>query len=152
MKPVARSTCDTLSPRHQHHQQCHEAYSIRGSSHADGGADNDLFIPALTVGEIRRGLLEKSAGKKRALLEAWFVGPEGPQALFAGRVLAFDEKASLIWARLMADGTARGRPLSALDMIIAAIAEVNGCVVVTDNEKDFTGLKFVNPLRARKTD
>ena len=114
--------------------------------------DDDLFISALTVGEIRRGLLEKSAGKKRALLEAWFVGPEGPQALFAGRVLAFDEKASLVWARLMADGTARGHPRSALDMIIAAIAEVNGCVVVTDNEKDFTGLKYVNPLRARRTD
>lgn len=49
----------------------------------------------------------------------------------------------------MADGTAKGRSRSALDMIIAAVAEVNGCVVVTDNEKDFTGLKFVNPLRAR---
>jgi predicted nucleic acid-binding protein len=111
--------------------------------------DDDLFISALTVGEIRRGLLEKPKGKKRALLEAWFAGPEGPQALFAGRVLAFDEKASLIWARLMADGTAKGRPRSALDMIIAAVAEANDCVLVTDNEKDFTGLKFVNPLRAR---
>ena len=115
-------------------------------------ADNDLFISALTVGEIRRGLLEKSAGKKRALLEAWFSGPEGPQALFAGRVLPFDEKASLIWARLMADGSAKGRPRSALDMIIAAIAEANGCLVVTDNEKDFTGVKFVNPLRVRSLD
>ncbi len=112
-------------------------------------ADNDLFISALTVGEIQRGLLEKPKGKKRALLESWFAGPEGPQALFIGRVLAFDEKASLIWARLMADGTAKGRPRSALDMIIAAIAEANDCVVVTDNEKDFTGLKFINPLRAR---
>jgi len=110
--------------------------------------DNDLFISALTVAEIRRGLLEKPAGKKRTLLEAWFTGPEGPQALFAGRVLPFDEKAALLWARLMADGTAKGRPRSALDMIIAAIAEANGCVVVTDNEKDFAGLKFVNPLRA----
>jgi len=115
-------------------------------------ADNDLFISALTVGEIRRGLLEKSAGKKRTLLEAWFTGPEGPQALFAGRVLPFDEKAGLIWARLMADGTAKGRPRSALDMIVAAAAEANGCVVVTDNEKDFTGLNFVNPLRLRKAD
>ena len=114
--------------------------------------DNDLFISALTVAEIRRGLLEMPKGKKRALLEAWFSGPEGPQALFAGRVLPFDEKAGLIWARLMADGTAKGRPRSALDMIIAAIAETNGCVVVTDNEKDFTGLKFVNPLRARRAD
>jgi predicted nucleic acid-binding protein len=109
--------------------------------------DIDLFISALTVAEIWRGLLEKSAGKKRTLLEAWFAGPEGPQALFAGRVLAFDEKAALVWAQLMAEGTTKGRPRSALDMIIAAVAEANGCVVVTDNEKDFTGLKFVNPLR-----
>jgi predicted nucleic acid-binding protein len=111
--------------------------------------DSNLFISALTVAEIRRGLLEKPAGKKRAVLETWFTGPEGPQALFAGRVLPFDEKAGLIWARLMADGTAKGRPRSALDMIVAAIAEANDCVVVTDNEKDFIGLKFVNPLRAR---
>ncbi|MEH2591121.1 PIN domain-containing protein [Bradyrhizobium sp. AZCC 1721] len=113
--------------------------------------DTDLFTSALTVAEIRRGLLQKPSGKKRALLEAWFAGPEGPLALFAGRVLAFDEKAGLIWARLMADGTAKGRPRSALDMIVAAIAEANGCVVVTDNEKDFAGLKFINPLRALRT-
>lgn len=113
----------------------------------DAQADQDLFISALTVAEIKRGLLEKPAGKKRVLLEAWFTGPEGPQALFAGRVLPFDETAALIWARLMADGTAKGRPRSALDTIIAAIAEANDCVVATDNEKDFAGLKFVNPVR-----
>jgi len=109
--------------------------------------DNDLFISALTVAEIRRGVLERPAGKKRTLLEAWFTGPEGPQALFAGRVLPFDEQGALVWARLMAEGTAKGRPRSALDMIIAAVAESNDCIVVTDNEKDFSGLKFINPLR-----
>ena len=31
--------------------------------------------------------LEKPAGKKRRELERWFSGPEGPQALFAGRLL-----------------------------------------------------------------
>ncbi|NKM64760.1 PIN domain-containing protein [Rhizobium leguminosarum bv. viciae] len=109
--------------------------------------DTDLFISSLTVAEIRRGVLEKPAGKKRDQLEAWFSGPEGPQALFAGRILAFDEKAGLIWGRLMADGRAKGRPRSGLDMIIAAVAEANGCIVVTDNEKDFDGLDIVNPLR-----
>lgn len=111
-------------------------------------ADRDLFISSLTVAELWRGVLEKPAGKKRKQLERWFSGPEGPQALFAGRVLPFDEKASLIWGRLMAEGTARGRPRSALDMIIAAVAEANDCIVVTDNEKNFDGLKIVNPLRA----
>ena len=111
-------------------------------------ADDDLFISSLTVAEIRRGILEKPAGKKRRELEHWFSGPEGPQALFAGRVLPFDEKAGLIWAGLMADGTAKGRPRSPLDMIIAAVAEANDCVVVTENERHFAGLKIVNPLRA----
>jgi toxin FitB len=110
-------------------------------------ADSRLFVSVLTIGEIQRGLLEKPKGKKRSLLEAWFSGSEGPQALFAGRVLPFDEKAALAWAQLMADGTAKGRPRSALDMIIAAIAKVNECVVVTDNEKDFAGVDFINPTR-----
>jgi predicted nucleic acid-binding protein len=58
-------------------------------------------------------------------------------------VLTFAEKAALAWARLMADGTAKGRPRSPLDMIIAAVAEVNHCVIVTQNERDFAGLKIV---------
>ena len=110
-------------------------------------ADGDLFISSLTVAEIHRGILEKPAGKKRKELERWFSGPEGPQALFTGRVLPFDEKAGLVWARLMADGTAKGRPRSPLDLIIAAVAEANDCVIVTENERDFSGLKIVNPLR-----
>jgi toxin FitB len=47
----------------------------------------------------------------------------------------------------MAEGNAKGRPRSALDTIIAAIAEANHCIVVTDNEKDFAGIEVVNPLR-----
>jgi hypothetical protein len=68
--------------------------------------------------------------------------------LFAGRVLPFDEKAGLIWARLIAEGARAGRPRSALDMILAAVAEANDCIVVTDNERDFTGLRFINPMRS----
>lgn len=109
--------------------------------------DDALFITSLTVAEIRRGIIEKSAGRKREALEAWFAGSEGPQALFAGRILPFDDRAGLIWARLMADGKAIGRPRSGLDMIVASTADANGCVVVTDNEKDFAGLEFINPLR-----
>jgi toxin FitB len=110
-------------------------------------SDQDLFIASFTLAEIRRGVLEKPAGRRRDQLEAWFSGPQGPQTLFAGRVLPFDEKAGLIWARLMADGSASGRPRSALDAIIAATAEANACIVVTDNARDFAGIETVNPLR-----
>ena len=112
-------------------------------------ADEDLFIASLTIAEIRRGILEKSAGRKRDQLETWFAGPEGPSALFAGRIFPFDQKAGLVWARLMAEGTAAGRPRSALDMIIAAIAESNDCTVVTHNQKNFRGLNTIDPMRGR---
>lgn len=112
-----------------------------------GRTDESLFIASFTVAEIWRGVLEKPAGRKRDQLEAWFAGPEGPSALFAGRILPFDEKAALVWARLMADGTAAGRPRSALDAIVAAVAVANDCIVATDNEKDFAGVRLVNPMR-----
>ena len=110
-------------------------------------ADDNLFIASLTVAEIRRGILEKPPGKKRDALDAWFTGPEGPQALFAGRILPFDERAGLVWARLMAEGRVAGRPRSGLDMIIASVAEAGECIVVTDNERDFEGIEIINPLR-----
>jgi predicted nucleic acid-binding protein len=47
----------------------------------------------------------------------------------------------------MAEGTAQGQPRNSLDMIIAAIAAVNACPMVTDNEKDFrNAIDFLNPL------
>lgn len=110
-------------------------------------ADEDLFIASLTLAELCRGVLETPAGKRRDLLDAWFAGPQGPQALFAGRILPFDEKAGLVWARLMADARAKRRPRSALDTIVAAVAAANDCVVVTDNGRDFAGLEYINPIR-----
>ena len=109
--------------------------------------DHDLFVASLTIAEIWRGILELPSGKKRGGLEAWFTGKEGPQVLFAGRILSFNDRAGLIWARLMAEGKAEGRPRSSLDMILAAVAEANDCVVATENERDFRGLRIVNPLR-----
>lgn len=114
-------------------------------------ADEDLFIASLVVAEVWFGVLECPKGRRRTELERWFAGPEGPQALFAGRVLPFDERAGLAWARLMSEGARTGRPRSALDMMVAAVAEAHNCVVVTDNVRDFKGLKFINPMRrARK--
>jgi toxin FitB len=110
----------------------------------------DTFIASVTVAEIWRGVRERPAGKRRTELERWFFGPTGPQSAFAGRIFPFDEKSALIWGRLMAEGTAVGRPRSAFDMILAATAEANECVLVTDNEKHFAGLKFINPMRALK--
>jgi len=100
----------------------------------------------LTIAELWKGVLRNPAGKKKQNLERWFAGLEGPQSLFAGQILPFDERAVLIWGKIMAEGENAGKPRSALDMIVAAVAAANGCIVVTDDTKHFTGLKTINPL------
>jgi toxin FitB len=108
-----------------------------------------LFIATLTIAEIWRGVMELVLGRRRHTLERWFTGPDGPRALFHGRILPFDEQAALEWGRIMAEGRVAGRPQSPLDMTIAAIAAANNCVVVTVNERHFFGVvELVNPLRA----
>ncbi len=111
--------------------------------------DDTLFISSLSIAEIQVGILSSPTGKKRQELEAWFRGPQGPLTYFMGRVLPFDDTAALAWAILIAQGRNAGRPRSAFDMMIAAVAQANKCIIVTDNEKDFAGLEILNPMRDR---
>ncbi len=111
-------------------------------------ADDDLFISSVTVAEIRRGIVELPAGRRRQDLEAWFAGPSGPMSIFANRILPFNEGAALLWADFMAKGKLEGRPRSAFDMLIAATAIQSHCVIVTDNERDFAGFDVFNPVRS----
>jgi len=108
--------------------------------------DADLHIAALSIAEIWRGILLLPDARKRTGLETWFVGPDGPARLFAGRILAFDERAALAWARIMVDGNAQGLTLDVSDMIIAATAQANQCIVVTANEGDFRTVPSFNPM------
>jgi predicted nucleic acid-binding protein len=113
-------------------------------------ADEDLFIASTTIAEIWRGVLRLPIGRRRRDPETWFAGSDGLRSVFAGRILAFDEIAAMVWARPMTEGDAIGRPRSPSDMVIAAVAEANDCVVVTDNERDFDGPRFLNPMRSTR--
>src|SRR5205814_615451 len=87
-----------------------------------------LFIATLTIAEIWRGILELPVGQRRRALEEWFTGSEGPQTVFQDRIVGFDEAAALEWGRIMAEGSAIGRPRSPIDMILAATAAAHNCI------------------------
>jgi predicted nucleic acid-binding protein len=113
-------------------------------------SEAEFFVSAFSIAEIERGVLERAAGRKRDELEAWFHGSLGPKAIFAGNILAFNERVASEWARIMAEGTKLGRPRSGLDMIIAATAAANGCTVVTLNDRDFRGaVATFNPMTGK---
>lgn len=103
-----------------------------------------LFLSTLTLGEIRKGIESLADQERRMALGDW-LGTELPR-FFSGRILPVDAKVADRWGRLLA---AAGRPLPAIDSLLAATALQHDLVLVTRNERDFSGigLSVVNPWR-----
>jgi toxin FitB len=111
-------------------------------------SENLLFTASVCQAEVLAGLAILPEGRRRAELEA------AAQAMFAedfeGRVLPFDTFAARDYADMYAARRRAGRPAAALDLMIAAIARVNGASVVTRNVADFAncGVSIINPWAA----
>jgi predicted nucleic acid-binding protein len=108
-------------------------------------ADEDLFLSAITVGEIAHGVARLPAGKRRDELAAWFALTERH---FADRVQPVDAAVARRWGEVTAAVARDGRVLHAADGLIAATALHHGLKVLTGNSDDFdaTGVVVVNPL------
>jgi predicted nucleic acid-binding protein len=110
--------------------------------------DDLLFTAAVCQAEILAGIAILPEGRRRAELTA------AAQAMFSedfeARVLPFDTLAARDYADMYAACRRTGRPAAALDLMIAAIARVNGASVVTRNVADFEtcGVPIINPWAA----
>lgn len=105
-----------------------------------------VWISAVTVAELGRGIKRLPTGRRSADLQHWF--DESVLEGFQGRILAFDKAAAIAWAELTSASEAAGRPLSFADSQIAATALVHGLTLVTRNTRDFDGLgvELLNPF------
>ena len=104
-----------------------------------------IYLSALTLGEIRKGVAILPDGNKRKQLEAWIETTMRPW--FAGRILPVSEEIAERWGLLAADARQRGVGLSVIDGLIAATALVHELTLLTRNVKDFegTGVSIRNP-------
>lgn len=105
---------------------------------------DELFATTPTFGEILAGALSARDERKRAALVK--AARHIFATVFAERILAFDEVAAHSYAEIVASGIRRGRPISAIDGQIAAIARSRGMAVAT-RDTDFreTGVTLINP-------
>ena len=106
--------------------------------------DAQLFISAVTLGEIQAGieLTREQDTDKASEIEAWL-----DQVAAAYNVLPLDAAAFREWARLMH----RRSDTLYEDAMIAATARVHGLTVVSRNVADFKalGMEAINPFMAR---
>jgi predicted nucleic acid-binding protein len=106
-----------------------------------GVSNRDLFLSAVTVGELQAGveITRRQDEKKAREIEDWVDEIAG-----LWNILPMDAKAFRHWARLM-DG--RSGDLME-DAMIAATAHVHGLTVVTRNIRDFIpfGVPTLDPF------
>ncbi len=106
-------------------------------------ADEDLFLSALVLGEIRKGveLARSRDPDKASALERWLGQVEDA---FRTRVLGIDNAVADLWGRMSAI-----RPIPVIDGLLAATAAANDLTLVTRNDRDIAGLgvAVLNPFR-----
>ncbi len=104
--------------------------------------DEALHVSVLTLGEIRSGIERLGSGARREKLRIWL--ETELSGWFEDRVLPIDAGVTDRWGRLLA---ATGRPVPAVDGLIAATALHHELRLVTRNAADFTfpGLEVVDP-------
>lgn len=104
-----------------------------------------LFVSALTVGELHEGVEAKRAEDAAAAdqLRDWLAAIE---TTFTRRVLPVDAAVARRWGELSAR-----RSLPVVDTLIAATALVHGLTLVTRNVRDVraTGADTFNPWQSR---
>lgn len=99
-------------------------------------ADEDrVFLSVVTLAELHHGIARLAAGGRRKRLDEWLRN-ELPLR-FEGRLLPVDAAVADAWGEVVARREDKGRPISAMDAFIAAIARVHDLTLVTRNAADF---------------
>jgi toxin FitB len=109
----------------------------------------DMYVCAITVGEIERGIARLRARhdeQQASALTVWF---EELLEGFGDRLLAIDRAVAHHWSR-----QPLSQPLSTSDGLIAATAATHHLTLVTRNVKDFerSGVPVVNPFELPEAD
>lgn len=107
-----------------------------------------LYLSVLTLGEIRIGAAFLSQSKRRTQLEIWL--ELDLQVRFSGRVLGIDGAIADRWGWLTAEAKRRGRPLPAIDGLLAATALHHNLTIVSRDVSDFASAQvpILNPWEA----
>ncbi len=106
--------------------------------------EDKLWLSALTLGEIKKGVHLLDAGPRRERIGAWL---DELRATFSDRILPVDEEVALRWGTISAATRRAGRVRPPIDALLAATALAHNLTLATRNVSDFEGMgvMLVNP-------
>ena len=96
--------------------------------------EGSLYLSVLTFGEIEKGIEKSANEKKKNKLRLWL--EEDLKQRFADRILQIGLNVATKWGEMQAKSEIAGKPMPAIDGLIAITGLVNNCIVVTRNTSD----------------
>lgn len=107
--------------------------------------ETELYVSAITIGEIRRGIERLPDGNRKTQLRGWL---DALCDCMKGRVLSFNTSTAHVWGQLKAKWERAGITIPSLDSQIVATAHRFSLVVVTRNTADISksGVTVLNPF------
>jgi toxin FitB len=105
----------------------------------------NLYVSVLTFGEIHKGIEKLPESKKKKQLQIW-VETELKDR-FQNRIIGIDMHISMAWGKIQCFAEKNGKPMPAIDALIAATGIVHDLTVVTRNVADMeqSTVKLLNP-------
>ncbi len=107
--------------------------------------ETNFYISVLTFGELYKGIEKLPESRKKEELGIWVENELKDR--FQNRIIGIDLSISTIWGKIQCIAEKKGRPMPAIDFLIAATGIVHDLIVVTRNVSDMeqSGVKLFNP-------
>ncbi|MGV6852632.1 MAG: PIN domain-containing protein [bacterium] len=107
--------------------------------------EDSLYLSVLTFGEIEKGIEKLSNVARKRKLQLWV--EEDLKKRFEGRIVPINIDVSIKWGAIQGKAEMLGKPLPAIDGLIAVSGLVHNCIVVTRNIADMeqSTVELLNP-------
>lgn len=107
--------------------------------------ENDLYLSALTFGEIEKGIKKATNFTRKKNLQLWV--ENDLKKRFDGRIIPVDLDVSIKWGAIQGAAELIGKPMPAIDGLIAVSGLVHNCILVTRNTSDMlqSSVELLNP-------
>ncbi|MDY6832226.1 MAG: type II toxin-antitoxin system VapC family toxin [Thermodesulfobacteriota bacterium] len=107
--------------------------------------ENNFFISVLTIGELHKGIEKLDESKRKEALHNWV--DNDLRERFRTRILDIDIQTAVTWGKIQAMTECAGKPMPAIDSLIAATGITHHLTVATRNVSDMkaSGAALINP-------
>jgi predicted nucleic acid-binding protein len=109
--------------------------------------ESNFFISVLTIGELHKGIEKLADSKRKIELHNWV--ENDLKERFWNRIIDIDMQTAMIWGKIQGITESIGRPMPAIDSLIAATGITHNLAVATRNTTDMkeSGVTLINPWK-----